>query len=152
MTASVIVLNATYEPISKTRVQRAMAMVLNGTAVIEEAHPDLWIRHKNGRFPWPKVLRLLRYVRVPFRFGPEAWTKAGVLRRDHHKCVFCGKAADTVEHVVPTSRGGDPRCWLNTAAACSPCNNKKGDRTLKESRMKLRWDPYIPMKLHLSSH
>lgn len=152
MIASVLVLNATYEPISKTRLQRAMAMVVAGTAVIEEAVPDMWIRHKSGRFPWPKVLRLLKYVKIPFRYGPETWSKHGVLRRDNYKCVFCGKAADTVEHIQPTSRGGDPRGWLNTAAACSPCNNKKGNRTLKEARMKLLWEPYAPNKLHLSVH
>ncbi len=149
MTAAVLVLNASYEPLSRTRLQRAMAMVLNGTAVIEEAVPGLWIHSGKKRFPWPKVLRLLKYVKVPFRYGPEAWSKQGVLRRDGNKCVFCGKHATTVEHILPTSRGGDPRCWLNTAAACSPCNGKKGDRTLKESRMKLLYDPYVPQKLHL---
>jgi hypothetical protein len=152
VTAAVLVWNATYEPISRTRLQRAMAMVVAGTAVIEEAVPDKWVRHKTGRYPWPKIIRLLKYVRVPFRYGAETWSKQGVLRRDNHKCVFCGKHADTVEHILPTSRGGDPRCWLNTAAACSPCNNKKGDRTLKESRMRLLWEPFVPMKLHLSIH
>lgn len=152
MTASVLVLNASYEPLSRTRIQRAMAMVLNGTAVIEEAVPDKWVRHRQGKFPWPKVLRLLRYVKVPFRYGPEAWSKQGVLRRDGHKCVFCRRHADTVEHIHPTSRGGEPRDWLNTAAACSPCNNKKGNRTLKEAGMRLLWEPYVPMKLHLSVH
>lgn len=150
MTAAVLVLNASYEPISRTRVQRAMALVVAGKAVIEEAVPDMWVRHKSGRYPWPKVLRLLKYVKIPFKYGDETWSKAGVLRRDNHKCVFCGKHATTVEHIMPTSRGGDPRCWLNTAAACSPCNGKKGDRTLKESGMKLLFQPYVPKKLHLS--
>lgn len=150
MTAAVLVLNASYEPISRTRIQRAMALVVSGRAVIEEAVPDMWVRHKSGRYPWPKLIRLLKYVRVPFRYGPEAWSRAGVLRRDNYKCVFCGKHADTLEHIVPTSRGGDPRGWLNTAAACSPCNGKKSDRTLKEARMKLLFEPHIPQKLHLS--
>ncbi len=149
MTAAVLVLNASYEPLSRTKIQRAMAMVLNGTAVIEESVPGMWIRAGVRKFPWPKVLRLVKYVRVPFRYGPEAWSKQGVLRRDKNECVFCGKHADTVEHIMPTSRGGDPRCWLNTAAACSPCNGKKGDRTLKEARMKLLFEPYVPQKLHM---
>lgn len=152
MSTSVYVMNASYEMLSTTRLQRAMALVMSGKAVIEESLPNKFVRHKNGKFPWPKIIRLLKYVKVPFRYGPEAWSKQGVLRRDNHKCVFCGKHADTVEHIMPTSRGGDPRCWLNTAAACSPCNNKKGDRTLQESGMKLLWKPYVPMKLHLSVH
>lgn len=148
--SAVVVWNADYQAISRTRVQRAMAMVVDGRAVIEESLPDKFIRHKNGSFPWPKIIRLLKYVRVPFRFGEETWTRQGVLRRDNHKCVFCGKRADTIEHIMPTSRGGAPRCWLNTAAACTKCNGKKGDRTLKEARMKLLWAPYAPKKLHLS--
>ena len=150
MTAAVEVWNASYEPISRTRFQRAMALVISGKAVIEEAVPDKWVRHTGGKFPWPKIIRLVKYVKVPFRYGPEAWTKQGVLRRDGHKCVFCGKHADTVEHILPTSRGGDPRCWLNTAAACSKCNGRKSDRTLKEAHMKLLWEPFVPMKLHLA--
>ena len=150
MTAAVVVWNASYEPISRTRLQRAMALVVAGRAVIEEALPDRFIRHKNGQFPWPKVIRLLKYVKVPFNYGPEAWSRAGVLRRDKNKCVFCGGHATTIEHIMPTSRGGAPRCWLNTAAACQPCNNKKGNRTLKEARMKLLYQPYEPQKLHLA--
>lgn len=152
MTAAVLVWNASYEPISHTRIQRAMALVTQGRAVIEEALPDKFVRHKNGKYPWPKIIRLLKYVKVPIRYGPEAWSRAGVLRRDNHKCIFCGKHATTLEHIMPTSRGGDPRGWLNTAAACTSCNNKKGDKTVKEARLKLLWDPYVPRKLHLSVH
>ena len=150
MTAAVLVWNASYEPISRTRLQRAMSLVLAGKAVIEEAVPDKWVRHAKGQLPWPKVIRLLKYVKVPFRYGPEAWSKQGVLRRDGHKCCYCGKHADTVEHITPTSRGGDPRSWLNTAACCTACNGKKGDKTVKEAYLKLLFEPYVPMKLHLS--
>jgi 5-methylcytosine-specific restriction endonuclease McrA len=150
MTAAVTVWNASYEPISHTRLQRAMALVVAGRAVIEEALPDKFIRHKNGQFPWPKIIRLLKYVKVPIKYGEETWSRQGVLRRDNHKCIFCGKHATTIEHLMPTSRGGGPRDWLNTAAACQPCNNKKGDRTVKEAHMKLLFQPYAPKKIHLS--
>ena len=150
MTTAVIVWNASYEPISRTRVQRAMALVTNGRAVIEEALPDKFIRSKNETHPWPNIIRLLKYVKIPFKYGEERWSRQGVLRRDNHRCIFCGKHATTIEHIMPTSRGGAPRCWLNTAAACSPCNGKKGDRTLKEAHMKLLFEPYVPMKLNLA--
>ena len=152
MTARVVVWNADYQPVSTTRIARAMAMIADGRAVIEEALPDKIIRHKNGEFLWPKIIRLLKYVKVPFKYGPETWSRQGVLRRDKHKCCFCGKHATTIEHIMPKSRGGDPRGWMNTAAACQPCNNKKGDRTLKEARMKLQFEPYVPQKLFLSVH
>lgn len=152
MTAAVLVMNASYEPISRTRLQRAMAMVVSGKAVIEEALPDKFVRHAHGQFPWPKIIRLLKYVKIPFKYGPEAWSRAGVLRRDKNKCIFCGGHATTIEHIMPTSRGGAPRCWLNTAAACEKCNGKKGNKTLKEARMKLLFKPYTPERLHLSIH
>lgn len=152
MTARVVVWNADYQPVSTSRIQRAMAMIADGRAVIEEALPDKFIRHKNGEFPWPKIIRLLKYVKVPIRYGEEAWSRQGVLRRDDHKCVFCGKHATTIEHLHPTSRGGGARDWMNTAAACQPCNNKKGDRTVKEAHMKLLFKPYVPKKIFLSVH
>lgn len=152
MTARVVVWNADYRPVSTSRIQRAMTMIADGRAVIEEALPDKFIRHKNGKFPWPKIIRLLTYVKVPIRYGEEAWSRQGVLRRDNHKCVFCGKHANTIEHINPTSRGGGARDWMNTAAACQPCNNKKGSRTLKEAHMKLLFQPYVPKKVYLSVH
>ncbi len=152
MTAAIIVWNASYEPLSYTKLQRAISLVNSGRAVIEESIPGKFVRSKNGKFPWPKIIRMIKYVKVPFRYGDENWSRQGVLRRDGNRCVFCDKHATTIEHIIPTSRGGAPRCWLNTAAACSPCNNKKGDRTLKEARMKLLFEPYVPRKLHLSIH
>lgn len=149
MSGKVLVLNASYEPISLTRFGRAMAMIVNGTAVVEEAIPDKFVRHASGMIPWPRVLRLIRYVKVPFRAGPTPWSRRGVLERDGHTCVFCSKHANTIEHILPKSRGGEARCWLNTVAACSPCNNKKGNRTLEESGMVLLFEPFIPSNMVL---
>lgn len=55
-------------------------------------------------------------------------TRYEVLRRDGHKCRYCGLAAAetelTVDHVVPTTLGGsdDPS---NLVAACKDCNAGK---------------------------
>lgn len=43
-------------------------------------------------------------------------------------CVFCGKPADTADHIVPVSRGGD-NSPANLQPACRDCNNSKGDRS-----------------------
>ena len=110
MTAAVVVINADYMAISHTRLNRAMAMVVSGRAVIEEALPDKFIRHKNGQFPWPKIIRLLKYVKVPIRYGDETWSRQGVLRRDKHKCVFCGKAKNLE--------------WYMERAVCENCRGQ----------------------------
>jgi 5-methylcytosine-specific restriction endonuclease McrA len=60
----------------------------------------------------------------------RAWRKvrAEVLERDHHRCFYCGRPANTVDHLKPVAQGGtDDKD--NLVAACSQCNGAKGDRT-----------------------
>jgi len=52
-------------------------------------------------------------------------------------------SATTIDHVHPRSRGGK-NIWLNTVAACAPCNQRKGDRTPEEADMRLRITPAAP--------
>jgi 5-methylcytosine-specific restriction endonuclease McrA len=42
------------------------------------------------------------------------------------------------------SRGGASRSWLNTVAACPPCNQVKANRTPREAGMQLLVRPYEP--------
>ena len=65
-----------------------------------------------------------------------------ILTRDGHKCAYCGRYADTVDHILPASRGGG--CTFgNLVAACRRCNGAKADRTPAEAGMSLRWAPYV---------
>jgi hypothetical protein len=45
--------------------------------------------------------------------------------------------------VVPRSRGGES-VWDNVVTACSPCNLRKGDRSLDEVAMELSKPPGPP--------
>ena len=138
-------LNASYEELTSVGWQRAITLVFQGKAVIEESIDGMEIRHPHGSYPWPKTVRLVSYVRIPFTFGVVPWTKSGVMKRDKYKCIFCGKGADTVEHLLPKSRWPElSRDWENTAAACFKCNNKKGDRTLEEANMRTLFTPETP--------
>jgi len=90
------------------------------------------------------VLRLLRYVKTTFIYArTPAWSKRAVLRRDRHLCAYCSGGADTVDHLLPQSRGGK-NTWLNTVAACTRCNNRKANRTPAEAAMPLAWKPAVP--------
>lgn len=60
----------------------------------------------------------------------------GILERDEHICQYCGGKANTVDHVMPRSRGGSSSP-TNLVAACLPCNQKKADRTPDEAGMPL---------------
>ena len=62
----------------------------------------------------PSVLRLTRYVRVPYR-AQVPLTRRAVFARDGGRCVYCGAAATSLDHVVPRSRGG-AHTWENVVA------------------------------------
>jgi 5-methylcytosine-specific restriction endonuclease McrA len=88
------------------------------------------------------VVRLSRYVRVPYR-REVPLTRRAVLDRDRHSCVYCGLRADTIDHVRPRSRGGE-HIWTNVVAACARCNHRKGDRLLAELGWHLATPPMRP--------
>jgi 5-methylcytosine-specific restriction endonuclease McrA len=144
---SVIVLNASYEPLHTVSIPHAIRMLVREVAVVEEAHGSRTI----GPFPVPRVLRLVRYVVTHWRYaaGRVKYSKQGVLRRDKFRCAYCGRTgADTMDHVLPRSRGGRAE-WLNAVAAHAICNEKKGCRTPEEAGMPLMWPPFIPNRASL---
>ncbi len=66
------------------------------------------------------------------------------MRRDGHACVYCGSKKNlTIDHIIPKSKGGD-NTWKNLVTCCSPCNLKKGDKSLEEIGMKLIKKPTEP--------
>jgi 5-methylcytosine-specific restriction endonuclease McrA len=120
-------------------------MLVRNVAEIHEAEADLTI----GLFPRPKIVRLLRYVAMKWRYSrPPRWTRNGVLKRDGHRCAYCGRPADTVDHITPLSRGGERTSWLNTVAACGnsarSCNARKSNKLPEEAGMRLQIAPRIP--------
>ena len=137
-TGDVLVLNASYEPLQRVSLRHAIKMLVREVAVIEESHDETF-----GPFPRPKVLRLVRYVVAKWRHRrSRVCTKAAIKARDRH-CAYCGGAAETVDHIVPRSRGGE-LTWENAVAACLRCNHRKGNRTPVEAGMTLLVSPHPP--------
>ncbi|MFA3781888.1 HNH endonuclease [Melioribacteraceae bacterium 4301-Me] len=101
------------------------------------------VRSVKVSYPWPSVIRLNEYVRLPFQ--KIILTRRNILKRDGHRCAYCGRGdlPLTIDHIIPKSKGGD-ESWENLVAACIVCNNKKGDRTPEEANMKLLIKPYTP--------
>ncbi|MFJ6567384.1 HNH endonuclease [Streptomyces sp. NPDC091292] len=137
-----LVLNASFEPLSTVSLNRAVVLVLQDKAVVEQAHPGLRVRAAEVDLPVPRVIRLCRYVRVPFR-RRAPWSRRGVLVRDRHRCAYCGRRATTVDHVVPRAQGGADS-WLNTVASCAEDNHRKADRTPEQAGMPLLRAPFEP--------
>lgn len=154
-TIKVGVLNASYMPLGATHLGRALALVTSGRAVVEEIDDSRIIRSGGGlQIPLPKIIRLLTYLNVPFTITEEFWSLKGVLRRDNNVCGYCSGKASTVDHIIPKSRfkaGGNPNTWLNSIAACQPCNGKKANRTPEEANMPLLYKPTVPTKVYLRS-
>ena len=137
-----LVLNASYEPLCVVATRRALVLVLDDKA---ELVSDTGNEFHSARasFPEPSIVRLVTYVRVPFRTR-VALNRRAIFLRDGHRCQYCGAAAENIDHVIPRSRGGLHR-WDNVVAACRPCNTRKEDRLLSEvSSMKLRRPPAAP--------
>jgi 5-methylcytosine-specific restriction endonuclease McrA len=149
----VLVLNASYEPLNVTSVRRAHVLVFKGKAeVIEELGEPL--HSATDTYPWPHVIRLLAYVRVP-RTVKRKISRRALFARDGWRCVYCGQNGGrlTLDHVVPRSRGGDS-VWENVVTSCAPCNLRKGDRLLEEASMTLSATPRAPapvLFIHLAT-
>ncbi len=131
---SALVLNASFEPLSVVSSRRATCLILSDKAELLEDDGSV-IRSETLSFPSPSVIRLRYMVKVPY-VRRTALSRRAIFARDDHRCQYCGERADSIDHVMPRSRGG-PHTWENVAAACRPCNLDKRDRTPEEAGMLL---------------
>jgi len=131
---SALVLNASYEPLSVVSSRRATCLILSDKAELVEDDGTL-VRSAHLSYPGPSVIRLRYMVKVPY-VRRAALSRRAIFARDDHRCQYCGDRADSIDHVMPRSRGGE-HTWENVAAACRPCNLGKRDRTPEEAGMRL---------------
>ncbi len=141
---SALVLNATFEPLSIVPTRRAICLVLSDKAEIIE-DDGTQIRAETFVMPGPLVIRLRYVVKVPYH-RRTAMSRRAIFTRDNHRCQYCGGHADSIDHVMPRSRGG-MHVWENVTAACRGCNLKKRDRTPQEAGMALANQPHTPREL-----
>lgn len=148
---SVLVLNATYEPLSVVSVKRAVVLLLKEKAELLEA-AEARLRAEQFSMPVPLVIRMVYYVRIP-RYMVLPLSRRTVLARDQYTCQYCGVAPGrpelTIDHVLPRSRGGETE-WDNVVTACRSCNQRKGNRTPKEAGMPLDRLPSRPRFIALA--
>jgi 5-methylcytosine-specific restriction endonuclease McrA len=97
--SKVLVLNASYEPLNITSWRRAVVLLLKGKAEPLEDNG----RYLFADFPFPTVIRLRQYVRVPYKEIPL--TRRNLLERDRHTCQYCNYRGEqlTLDHVIPRS-------------------------------------------------
>ena len=111
--------------------RRAIIMLLCGKADVVHDDPGGQTVHSvDLSLQVPSVIRLRAYVHVPYR-ARVPLTRAALMHRDRFRCAYCGGKAETIDHVIPRSRGGE-HSWENCVACCAPCNHRKADRLLSE--------------------
>ncbi|GAA3118159.1 HNH endonuclease [Planomonospora alba] len=143
----VLLLNATFEPLTTLSLQRAVVLVLREKAdVVHRDGRGAVLRSASRTVDVPSVIRLRRYVRIPYR-SRIPLTRTALMRRDDYRCVYCGQRAETIDHVIPRSRGGT-HTWENCVASCTACNHRKADRLLEELGWTLDVVPAVPRGAH----
>ncbi|WP_405152134.1 HNH endonuclease [Sphaerisporangium sp. NBC_01403] len=143
----VLLLNATFEPLTTLNLHRAVVLVIREKAdVVHRDGRGAVLRSATRTVDVPSVIRLRRYVRIPYR-SRIPLTRAALMRRDDYRCAYCGQRAETIDHVLPRSRGG-LHTWENCVASCMPCNHRKADRLLDELGWSLRVTPVVPHGVH----
>ena len=136
-----LLLNATFEPLCIVSFRRAVVLVLKDKAEIV-ARDFGEFHSERMSVPCPSVIRLVHFVRVPYR-SRAPLSRRGVFARDDHRCQYCNKPAENLDHVIPRSRGGE-HSWENVVAACRPCNSRKENRFLHETDLRLHRHPVAP--------
>ncbi|MGE0885792.1 MAG: HNH endonuclease [Blastocatellales bacterium] len=139
----VLLLNASYEPLSLVTAPKALALVFRHVAEVLEIDKGFVLRSPRFVFDVPSVIRLTQYIDVRSRQN-RVTNRHRILARDHYRCQYCGKRGTafdlTLDHILPRSRGGRTVAE-NLVAACQTCNNRKSDRTPEEARMPLLTNP-----------
>lgn len=141
-----LVLNAGYEPLHTVSWQRAICMIFTCKAEVVEEYNKL-IRSVSSQFNLPKVIRLTKYVSFFRHSGLAKCNRKNILLRDQYTCQYCGVSINgkdaTIDHIIPRSKGGKSD-FLNLVACCQKCNNKKGNKLLGQTKMKLLKKPKTP--------
>jgi 5-methylcytosine-specific restriction endonuclease McrA len=148
-----LVLNADYRPLSYyplslwTWQDAIKAAYLDRVSIV--AQYDKTVRSQRDEIRIPSVVVLKDFIKPQKRV---AFTRFNLFLRDEFCCQYCGAKGDlTFDHVIPRARGG-VTSWENVVAACSPCNLRKGSRSLRECGLQLNRKPQQPMPEEMHAH
>ena len=136
-----LILNSTFQPLSVASAKRSISLLLaKKINVIKESKYE--IRSENKIIKIPKVALLTYYVKAPYS-RRVALNRSNIFIRDFYTCQYCGNNAESIDHVIPKSKGGEHE-WSNVVACCKKCNLTKADKLLNQSILKLKKFPIKP--------
>tara|TARA_R110000824_G_scaffold168222_1_gene345250 strand:- start:185 stop:685 length:501 start_codon:yes stop_codon:yes gene_type:complete len=141
---TVLKLDSAFKPIEVISWEDAITLTWLKKAWAVE-YSDKWVHSAKKAFQIPSVIVLFRYIDEKFFTLP--CTRKNVLIRDENQCQYCAicfrEGELTLDHVVPTSKGGTST-WMNVVAACKECNQKKRDFLVDNSPVSLIRRPKRP--------
>lgn len=161
-----LILNKSYQPLGVENFKKSLGYLVNdeGYALdadtyetftfeqwVSKKHPTEKISTIRTEKLWiliPDVIVLKTNSMPRKRKGMTNISKKKVFDRDNHTCGYCGCHLNsknrTIDHVVPTSKGGPKNDYKNVVACCATCNQKKGDRSLEEMNWTIKHSLYHP--------
>lgn len=157
LNSDVLVLNSGFIPIRITSAKDAICLIASDKAVpiIEE---DKYVRSPSVIIKLPSVISISGYSSLPKR--KVTFSKLNVIYRDDMRCQYCTRRFSmkdlTVDHVIPGSRWENITgllltngysSWKNMVCACRWCNNRKGNKLMKELGWSLLSEPQEPSYL-----
>ena len=107
---------------------------------------DDYLQTTRGPVRVPQVVICSNFDKVIFN-RVQFPTKHNIYKRDNYTCVYTGaklsKEQLSIDHVVPKSKGGIDT-WENLVTCNRLLNSKKGNKSLAESGLKLKYKPFKP--------
>jgi 5-methylcytosine-specific restriction endonuclease McrA len=167
----ILVLNKSWTAINVVTLIESMKMLCRETADVMDPDTyelfalDRWmersksrdiptakfIKTPSSRIERPEIVLLRRYHGMPFT--EVNFTRRNLYKRDNYTCQYCtkqfGPSKLSIDHVVPTSRGGRTS-WVNCVSACVDCNSKKANKLLAHCGLTLVNRPKKPQWLPIS--
>lgn len=149
-----LVLNADFRPLSRFPLSAwhwkdaVSAVILDRVSLVAEY--DEVIRSPRSSMRVPSVVALKQYLPLD---GYPAFTRYNIYCRDGWTCQYCARSFHahelTFDHVVPRASGGRTT-WENVVAACSPCNLRKGSKSVAQAGLQLLRRPRRPTRRELA--
>lgn len=138
----VILCNTTVQVMGLVDWKKAVSLVLSEKAYsIKDS--DMKVFSQSLEFVVPEIIMLKEYVNDGHIFDindSEHISSRFIKERDDYTCAYCGQYGNTIDHIIPESKGGSSK-WDNVITACFSCNNIKDDKMLSELGWKLLFEP-----------
>lgn len=154
MTNPVLLLDAGWRVDRVIGVELACELLVMGKAVAASEDIAQVLHSPSIEVAVPSVVARIGRLHAAQRRTPTCSPRR-VRQRDEHTCQFvidgapCDKRGDSVDHLLPRSRGGN-NGWLNLVAACRHHNHSKADRSFDEMERRYGWslrrEPYVPSR------